>query len=332
MKKLRQRVDNLDIRRFRFYFQIVMFGVLVYGGYLAVDLGNNLPVFACAFNDKSAGSCFLFALQHRMSLPINQIISFRGLGILIGLLWFIVWFIMFNKAWCGYACPLGTIQDWITSLRTRLKIPYSQYSETGFQRLGKIKYILLALIILVPLGISNSLFGLPKLSHDFSTFFCMICPARTVLPLFSGDPSQLAIDFSSVTKTVLTALGMAITGLFLAAAFVKKRFLCLFCPMSALQYLFSKAGILKLKKAGTSCTACGNCYRACDMGIRSIADDVVSTDMVDEDCMMCFKCVAVCPEEKCLQVTLLGKPIYSATEEGFHRRSQKRILDGTITN
>jgi len=306
----------------------MMFVFIAYGGYLAVDLGNHLPTFACAFIEKGVGTCFLFGLQHRMTIPFDQLGSFRGLGILISVFWFLAWFIVLNKAWCGYICPLGTLQDWITALRTRLKIRYSQYSGPGFKKLGKIKYILLALIVLIPLGISNAILGLPKLSHDFSTFFCMICPARTILPLFSGDPSQLAVDFSSVTRMVLTALGMVVTGLFVAGAFVKKRFFCLFCPMSAFHYLFSKMGLLKLKKNGSSCTACGNCYRACDMGIREIADDVTHFNMVNEDCMMCFKCVAVCPEENCLQVTLLGKPIYTATEEGFHLRSQKRIMYG----
>ncbi len=67
-------------------------------------------------------------------------------------------------------------------------------------------------LILIPMGIGNSFAGLPMLNHDFGVPFCMICPGRTILPLFTGDISQLAIDFSSKTKMVLTALGMVVTG------------------------------------------------------------------------------------------------------------------------
>jgi ferredoxin-type protein NapH len=176
---------------------------------------------------------------------------------------------------------------------------------------------------------SNSLFGLPRLSHDFATPYCMVCPGRTVLPLFSGDAGQLAVDFSSTTKMTLTALGMAVTGLFFAGAFVKRRFFCLFCPMSALQYLLSKAGLLRLTKDGTKCTRCGNCYRVCDVGIRQIAEDVHSKNIVQDDCMMCFKCVAACPEEDCLKVSFLGAALYAASEEGYFKRAAKEKTSGT---
>jgi polyferredoxin len=174
------------------------------------------------------------------------------------------------------------------------------------------------------MAIGNSLFGLPTLNHDFAVPFCMICPGRTLLPLFNGDISQLAVDFSSRTKMVLSGLGMGVTGLFLAGAFVKKRFFCLFCPMSALHYIFSRASILRLTKVGEKCTRCGNCYRVCDVGIRDIADDLEHKNIVKDDCMMCLKCVAACPEDGCLKASFLGLPLYESTAEGFFTRRLKK--------
>jgi polyferredoxin len=258
--------------------------------------------------------------QHQMATPFSRMFTGRGIGILIGLFTFVGFFILFNKAWCGYVCPLGTIQDWITKIRTKMGIRYSTYSADTFDKLKIIKYALLVLLILIPMGIGNSIAGLPKLNHDFGVPFCMICPGRTVLPLFNGDISQLAIDFSSKTKMVFTSLGLLMTGLFFTGAFVKKRFVCLFCPMSAFHYIFSKASLLKLTKNADKCTRCGNCYRACDVGIRAIADDLEHKNIVKDDCMMCLKCVEACPEEKCLQVTFVGLPIFESTEEGFFKR------------
>lgn len=328
MGRIRQAVNNSDINRFRSCVQIAAFGLLLYGGYLAVDLGSHLPTFACPFVENRGASCYLFGLQHQMNIPVERFLSGRGLGVLTGLVTFIALLVLFNKAWCGFLCPVGAVQDWMTRVRRRIGLRYSAYSEEGFRGLKKVKYVLLALLILIPLGMSNSFAGLPRLSHDFSTPFCMICPGRTVLPLFSGDVSQLVVDFSSKTKTVLTGLGMAVTGVFFAGSFVKKRFFCLFCPMSALHYIFSKAALLRLRKDGGRCTRCGNCYRVCDVGIREIADDLVSTDIVKDDCMMCFKCVAACPEEGCLRVTFIGLPVYESTEEGFFRRMGRRVGDG----
>ena len=323
MNKLQRAINNSRISSFRFIFQIAAFILLVYGGSLAINIGDQLPTFACVFEDGRGGSCYLMGFQHQMATPFNKLFSGRGIGIMVGLLTFIGFFILFNKAWCGFICPLGTIQDWITKIRNRFAIRYSSYPDPVNKKLKPIKYVLLALLILIPMGMGNSLAGLPKLNHDFSVPFCMICPGRTVLPLFVGDISQLDIDFSSKTKMVLTALGMAVTGLFFVGSFVKKRFFCLFCPMSAFHYIFHKAGLLRLTKNGDKCTRCGNCYRACDVGIRAIADDIESKNIVTDDCMICLKCVEVCPEEGCLKASFLGLSIYESTEEGFFKRMKE---------
>jgi polyferredoxin len=254
-------------------------------------------------------------MQHLLAANWSKLFGFMGIGVLVAFLTFALWFVFLNKAWCGYACPLGTIQDWITSIRTKLGVRYSRYSEEQFKKLKVIKYVLLALTVLIPLGIGGAL-----LPHSIGTPFCDICPGRMIIPLFSGDTSQLTIDFSTQSSMILTALGMLITGLFFVGAFVKKRFFCFFCPMSALLYLFSKPAMLNLKKDGDKCTRCGDCYRVCDMEIKEIADDVEQTRIMQDDCIMCLKCVAACPEEGVLKATFVGLPVFESTEEGFIKR------------
>jgi len=275
-----------------------------------------------------SATCYLYPLQHQMNMPVAQFLGGRGIGFAVGLATFLLLFLIFNKSWCGFVCPLGTLQDWISRLRSGLRIRYGAFAAKTSRRVGKVKYVLLALLVLLPLGMANSVFGLPKLSHEWATPFCMVCPSRTILPLFTGDVSQLAVQFSSAPKTALTGLGMAFTGVFLAGAFFKRRFFCLLCPMSALQHLCGKLAFLRLTKDGSQCTRCGNCARVCDVGIREIADDVESRNIVQEDCMMCFNCVGACPEDGCLRVSLLGVPIYTSTEQGYFRRMERKARRG----
>jgi polyferredoxin len=325
MKGIRDYINGANVERFRFYVQLATFVLLIYGGWLAIDLGKYLPAFSCVYVKTRAGSCYLSPFQYQMKLKFFEFLTYKGVLFAIGLGTFLLWFALFSKAWCGFICPFGTLQDWMTRLREKMHIRYSVYSEQRFKSLATIKYFLLGLIVALMLSINNSLFGLPKLHEDFSSFYCMICPGRTILPLFTGDFNQLALNLTSKTKAGLTGLGLGITGMFLVGGFVKRRFICFFCPMSALHYIFSRIGILGLVKTGDRCTRCGNCYRVCDMEIRAIADDVTHRNILQEDCTMCLKCVGACPEEKCLEVTLLGTPIYQSTEKGFFKRMKARL-------
>ncbi|MDD2448051.1 MAG: 4Fe-4S binding protein [Sulfurimonas sp.] len=318
MSNLKKKINNMNLVRFRFWFQIVAFLLIVYGGYIGFDLGDKLPTFACVYNgDFTGGKCYLGMLQHDLNHHWETFLGFAGYAFLISLGMFMVWFWLLNKAWCGFVCPLGTMQDWITAFRKKLKIRFSQYDWSSRAKIKSIKWILLILLLIIPVMISNSIFGLPTLPNGLSMPFCDICPGRMLIPAFTGNFSQFYIDFSSKTEIVMTTLGMIIVGLFLVGSFIKKRFFCYFCPMAALQYTFSKPALLKLYKDGSKCTKCGDCYRACDMDILEIADDVTSKNLVTEDCTLCLKCVAACPEEGCLEANFAGKTIFESTKEGF---------------
>ncbi len=310
-----------NLSRFRLVFQVLAFLLLIYGGYLSIHIGTSIPAFACPYNQECPGTCYLISAQHQLHNTWSDLFGYRGKAFLIGFFTFIGFFLLINKAWCGYVCPLGTLQDWITKLRSWLGVSFSRYVELSFKRLKTIKYILLFLLVIIPLGMSNSLFGLPLFSHDLGAPFCQICPGRVITPLFIGDTSQLVLDFTNPTTLVMSTLGILVLALFFVGSFFKKRFFCFFCPMSALHSLFSSIAFLRLNKKAENCTRCGNCYRVCDVGIKAIADDLEHKYIVKDDCMMCLKCVEACPENDCLKATFLSLPVFASTEEGFFKRN-----------
>ncbi|MCF6201052.1 MAG: 4Fe-4S binding protein [Hydrogenimonas sp.] len=315
MSRLKKFIDRADIRRFRFWVQLSAFILFVYGGYLSIDLGREMPVFICGYDQEAAGMCYFMPLQHQLARDWERLFSAAGLGVLSAFAIFLLWFIIFNKAWCGYICPLGTMQDWITLLRKKIGVAYSNYTQSQYSSLKKIKYIFLAIVIIFPLLMGAGLFG-----GEWRAAFCKMCPGRLITPMFVGDFSQWSIDFSSNTAIFLTAFGIAFTILFIVGSFVKKRFFCFYCPMSAMHYIFSPFSILRLKKEGDKCTKCGDCYRVCDMQIFDIADDVVSKNILRDDCILCLKCIAACPEEDALHLDIVNMALFRSTKDGFAKR------------
>ncbi|MCU7918863.1 MAG: 4Fe-4S binding protein [Candidatus Thiodiazotropha sp. (ex Epidulcina cf. delphinae)] len=310
----------MNVQRIRLIVQCIFFIILIYGGLLYIDLGNRLPTFSCAYVDDKGGGCFLVGFQHMLARPFAEFWGDAGVRLLKAVGIFSLWAIVLNKAWCGWVCPFGLIQDLLTKLRNLVSVDLSRFAWMTRKRYKSVKYILLALLILIPLGIGNALPGLSPLSRDWSAPFCQMCPARVLLPVFNGDLSEIYIDFSNGPGMLLTTLAILLTGLFFTAAFVKRRFLCAYCPMLALLSFFDKIGFTSLKKEGQRCTRCGNCSRACPMEIREIETEKRLTNLVTQDCILCLRCVEVCPEDETLKAEFLGLPLFGATEQGFRKR------------
>jgi len=313
----------MNVSRLRQLIQILAFGLLVFGGFINVDLTHYLPVCSCTFNDAKGGSCFLAGLQCILTKPFDQYPLDNWwplLKLTKWILYTVLFFVILNKAWCGWLCPFGTIQDWLTILRRRSGIECARFSWLTHDKLKSVKYILLFLLIILSVGIGNSLFGLPRLTEDLHVPMCQICPARPLIPIFTGDFSQFFINFKSTTKIVMSTLGMTLLGLVLVGSFVKKRFWCAYCPISAFTSLFDNLGLMQLKKDGQRCTKCGNCSRVCDMEIREIAEERDRENIVTQDCMLCMRCIEACPEDLALKATFLGKNVFASSFEGFMAR------------
>jgi ferredoxin-type protein NapH len=310
----------MRVDRIRLAVQALCFGVLIYGALAGISLGNALPTMACIYAENRGGSCFLYPFQRYLSMPWSILLGSAAGAFLIYLGTFFLWALLFGKAFCGWVCPLGFLQDLLTKIRTFTGMDGARFRWATRDRFQWVKYALLALLILLPMGIGNSLGGLPRFTPDLAVPFCQICPGKPILPLFQGDTSHFIIDFSSITKLILTTLSMLIAALFLVGGFVKRRYLCAFCPMAALLSLFDRIGLVGLRKNGAACTRCGNCFRSCPMEIREIADLRDRRQMVTQDCMLCLRCIEVCPEDKALQATVLGFTVFSASAEGFLKR------------
>jgi polyferredoxin len=230
------------------------------------------------------------------------------LNVLAGLLAFSILVIFLGKSWCGWLCPFGLVQDWITRLRRKLGIRESEILIRQKEKLSIIKYILLVYLIVMPI-----MAGVGWLPIDFILAFCNICPAKALMPLFAGDAQYIAMDFSTSVAMGFSIALTLVTASMLIGMFFKDRFFCLFCPMLALMNFYKKLYLLKLAKEPLACHGCGNCRRTCSMDNETVYRERVKRDVYDADCMGCFKCAEGCAADKSLLVKLGPLKVFSSS-------------------
>ncbi|MBN2041095.1 MAG: 4Fe-4S binding protein [Spirochaetes bacterium] len=307
------------IGRIRIVTQHLMFIFLIYGGRAGIKLGHSLPCFACPYVSGCSGHCYLMALQGKwgFEFAVADLFSYEGFRVLLYFAIFIFLIILLSKFWCGWICPFGTFQDWLAILRKKTGIRESEFSWKTRDGLKKVKYVLLAFLIIIPVLITYA-----GLHSDFSLPFCQICPAKPIMPLFTGNVDHFALDYTNVITGTFSALSIIIAAAIIVGSFFKDRFFCLFCPMLPLIQLFKKISLLRFEKEADLCSGCGNCHRMCPVDIRKVSDERSNKAVMDEDCILCMKCQESCPEDNVLSLKFLKYRIFLTSRKYFIRNNR----------
>jgi ferredoxin-type protein NapH len=74
---------------------------------------------------------------------------------------------------------------------------------------------------------------------------------------------------------------------------------------------FKWAPALHIDKNEEKCTKCGICKRVCPVQVTEVYEQKggkIDTSM----CMLCMRCVEMCPYEGCLKVNLGGKTVFKS--------------------
>ncbi|GMO24386.1 MAG: 4Fe-4S binding protein [Termitinemataceae bacterium] len=311
------------IRRLRSFIQHISFAVLIYGGRIGINLGPAVPCFACPYVAGCGGQCYLMGLQGYIGFGMG----FAALGgplLLRAFLWlgvFILLVAFLGKLWCGWICPMGLLQDWISFFRRKLGVRERFITLETRNTLGSVKYILLVLMCLIPPLVSAGF-----LRDDFYAPFCNICPGKALLPLFTGNTRYIALNVGNSTTMVFSVVLLIGTGISLTGMFFKERFFCFFCPMLALINILKPITMLRLGKTPNLCTGCANCRRACPMDIEAVYREKEKSCVQTANCIDCFRCAEACPSAGALSVRFLGKPLFTSSKTYGIRRGNTAKL------
>jgi formate hydrogenlyase subunit 6/NADH:ubiquinone oxidoreductase subunit I len=207
-------------------------------------------------------------------------------------------------------------------LRQLFKLPYYELNFTTVKVLDRTKFAILFIVLVLVFMVSipcNG--GLGCYSGDLANPYEQFCPARPMYVIF-----QQLLTWEP-WSTGVHPLGLTVLGFFFVLSFVVRKFWCRVCPIGAINSFFNKYALLTLQKDGSKCTKCRICLRACPMDIEEIYEEKGKTNISSKECIHCYRCVELCPEEGCLSVAFLEKTIVSSKSPYIKKDSKKQLFN-----
>jgi polyferredoxin len=174
----------------------------------------------------------------------------------------------FGPVFCGWICPLGTVQEWVGKLGRKLfRRRYNHF---------------------VPPKLDNVL----RYARYGVLIWVIYVTARSGSLIFEAyDPYFALFNFwsSEVAPTALLILGATL----LLSVFVERPWCKYACPYGAVLGLTNFFRVFSIKRAGSTCKADGACSIMCPMNIPV---DSVGT-VRNHQCISCLECTseAICP-------------------------------------
>jgi ferredoxin-type protein NapH len=322
--------------RFRFTVQIIMLFVTVYGGsvlgsYATNQLTEALPSLACAYDKLSSDKCILVVTQHQLHHRIGQaLVNAKLVAVkvliptLISVGTFFAVFFFLNKAFCGWVCPMGTVQELLFRIGRRLGRPLNRFDKNNVGKVRPVKWLMLLVLVLgLPL-----LAGMGVAANELGAPYCQVCPSRLATTLLTMDAEQIAVQTSSGIGFFLNAAGNALFGFVIIAALATRLPFCRICPLLSWNAMFQKLSPMRLvKKQNDKCEKCRICQIACPMDIHEIGREHGSKAF-HEDCTLCGRCAEYCPDDDVIQIKFFGLKLFGSSLAYYKNRVKKESPEG----
>jgi polyferredoxin len=187
---------------------------------------------------------------------------------------------------CGWVCPLGTIQQAVTGSRRWLQRQVPPLARFGGWLKAKTR----------PLTFLDKWLGYAK--YGVLAWIIWGTISAGVMVFRNVDPWAGIINIaeSGITVGFWVFVGTVV------AAVIGDRVWCRYlCPLGAIIGLVSRIGLIRVQRDGLSCIGCKRCSTRCPMHIQVHKESRVTST----SCNMCLNCVDVCPSQGALETRLM---------------------------
>ena len=187
--------------------------------------------------------------------------------------------LLLRKAFCSWLCPVGTLSEALWRVGRNIFRKTWTLPRWLDIPLRSLKYVLLALF----------LYAVGSMSAE-------------AIAAFLQGPYGLVADVKMLNffRKLTTGGAITIGFLMLASVFVQNFWCRYLCPYGALMGLVSLLSPVRIRRDPDPCIDCGKCAKACPSVLP--VDQLVQ--IRSAECTGCMACVAVCPAEGALALTL----------------------------
>lgn len=255
-----------------------------------------LFLVALVFLDIHAGlpAWFLKAVVYLQFLPsLMKTLAGGAADLFAGFVLVLILTALFGRVYCSFLCPLGTIMDLVSRIRSG-RMAFSHAEPFTRVRAG---VLLVALLVFL----SGSLSPITLLD-PFSIFGReMTLFVRPVILLVNNGLSRIletvgCYGLPPVAQRWFSlgvmAAGVGYLVLIFYLSFMRGRLYCnTLCPVGTLLGLVSRAALFRLILSKTRCTGCGVCEKVC----KAQCIDWKKGVIYGSRCVGCFNCISRCP-------------------------------------
>ena len=243
--------------------------------------------------------------------------------------------LVLGRFFCGWICPFGLYMDVLTLIRKGLKIRYRIIPDKLNKLLHNLRYaiigffLVLAVILYIidtPATTKELTLTALGLSGVFEQMYLLLGPVVPLIVPWEGplEIGGIYFSFPYIREVMLysgenlaTVAGLIFLGLVFVGSFFIRRSWCRFCPTGISLAVVNKikgfkwAPVLHLDKNETKCTKCGICKRVCPVQVTEVYEEKGGKIMTSM-CMLCLRCVEMCPYEDCLRLNLGEKTVFKS--------------------
>lgn len=263
-----------------------------------------------------------------------------------GLLWSLAILLptlFLGRFFCGWICPLGTLQQLVGNLPSESKRGKQRIESNRYKRWQTLKYVILISGLLAAffgsmavgwldpfslLGRSVGLAILPAINYAARATLAPLEHSHVAVIQAIGNNVHAALDavvldFRQEHFAQGCFLGILLVSILAVSLRVTRLWCRSICPLGALLGVISRWSILGLHKDATTCNRCNRCLLHCQGGDDPIGDALWHKS----ECLMCMNCIGSCPEHS-LEFRFFRKEKEVASPDIGRRRTVTGLAAG----